>query len=927
MTANLHRRTPALAVSDARGLPVRQVAYLRAVADDTATALVTRQYHNHAGRLVEQWDPRLSVPLISVPSLISVHSLVGALLKSDSVDAGWRLNLPGLAGEPLQRWDARDVHWRTTFDGQLRVVTLAESDEVIDRFTYADASADAGHNQRGQLLEQQDRSGSLRTDCFALAGQPLTETRTFSDGEAFTSQRRFSPLGAVLEQTDAGGHRQQSRYGLAGQLKQTHLQINGKTCWQAVLLDAQYNAADQITEQLAGNQLRSQWTYDPADGRLHTQSSRKDSGAVLQDFEYFYDPVGNITRIEDHAFQPRYFANQLIDGHRDFTYDSLYRLTSATGHDDAPPSDIPGLPQPSDPSNRLNYRQTYQYDHGGNLIELRHVRAGNNYTRQMRIDPNSNRGVCWKPGDAEPDFDKLFDRHGNQQAIHLGKILNWNARDELHQVILLARENHNSDAERYEYSQGVRVFKRHDYLAAKAEHFHQVRYLPGLEIRTRDNGEELHVISVGNARCLHWRTKQPEGINVDQLRYNLEDHLGSCVMELDQQAQLISQEGYYPFGETAWMLARSAIEVSYRFIRYSGKEMDVSGLYYYGARYYAPWLQRWVSPDPASDVDGLNLYGFVGNNPMRFVDPDGNSRAEGVILLASDFFSAVNEHATQVVMQLHNILHPQGLNRNMALSFGVEAVYWYAATTHGGSLGSGFIDGIIPPPTEVAAYPTAGGVLGGNPAGDIAAKMMDPLAESAGINLGPLIPQTSTMSVSAIDERLGISAPVKEITSWKDVKSELINPALNSVLNPDFLIGRILGSVISIIPHMLNLFKKATDNEDIKNRLDPVKIEKIEKMLDEWKTAVVQRAGWAENAFDALGADVIYPAQILPNVNHMTAKDRLAPISRSGMRQQTAATLGNIARAQAIVSEYKRIGTTDNQFLLKQARANKKKAA
>ncbi|MBX9410754.1 hypothetical protein K5E40_34680, partial [Pseudomonas baetica] len=86
-----------------------------------------------------------------------------------------------------------------------------------------------------------------------------------------------------------------------------------------------YNAADQIIEQQAGNGVLSQWTYDPADGRLHTQRSRKAAGAVLQDFEYFYDPVGNITRIEDHAFQPVWFANQLIEGHRDFCYDSLYR--------------------------------------------------------------------------------------------------------------------------------------------------------------------------------------------------------------------------------------------------------------------------------------------------------------------------------------------------------------------------------------------------------------------------------------------------------------------------------------------------------------------------------------------------------------------------------------------------------------------------
>ncbi|XVN21028.1 RHS repeat-associated core domain-containing protein [Pseudomonas corrugata] len=65
------------------------------------------------------------------------------------------------------------------------------------------------------------------------------------------------------------------------------------------------------------------------------------------------------------------------------------------------------------------------------------------------------------------------------------------------------------------------------------------------------------------------------------------------------------------------------MEAGYKTLRYSGQEMDASGLYYYGARYYAPWLQRWVSSDPAGDLDGLNLYGFVGNNPIIFTDFSG----------------------------------------------------------------------------------------------------------------------------------------------------------------------------------------------------------------------------------------------------------------------------------------------------------------
>ncbi|WP_447798580.1 RHS repeat domain-containing protein [Pseudomonas moraviensis] len=545
-------------------------------------------------------------------------------MKTDSVDAGWRLTLPGLAGEPLRRWDQRGSHWQTLFDEQLRVVAVEENGRPnVDVFIYADASAEAGLNQRGQLLEQKDRAGSLLTDSFSLTGPSLRETRTLHDGEPFTSHQVFSPLGALLEQTDAGGHRRRLCYGLAGQLKDAQLLISGTSDWQPVLIDAQYNANDQIIEQLAGNRVHSTWTYDPADNRLHTQSSHHEDRGVLQDLEYFYDRVGNITRIEDHAFAPRYFANQRIDGHRDFIYDSLYRLISATGHDAGPPPDTPGLPQPGDPNDRRNYTQTYQYDHGGNLIELCHVRAGNHYTRQMRIDPNSNRGVRWETEEPEPEFDVLFDRHGNLNAMPPCKPLTWNARDELQSVTLIQRPDGPDDAEHYRYSQGMRVFKRHETLAANTAHFHQVRYLPGLEIRTRDNGEELHVITLGNARCLHWAAKKPEGIATDQLRYSLEDHLGSCVMELGQQAQLISAEGYYPFGATAWMTAPSEIEAPYKFIRYSGKEMDASGLYYYGARYYAPWLQRWVSADPAGDVDGLNLYAFVANNPVMFIDKDG----------------------------------------------------------------------------------------------------------------------------------------------------------------------------------------------------------------------------------------------------------------------------------------------------------------
>uniref|UniRef100_UPI00289EDD41 RHS repeat-associated core domain-containing protein n=1 Tax=Pseudescherichia sp. TaxID=2055881 RepID=UPI00289EDD41 len=80
---------------------------------------------------------------------------------------------------------------------------------------------------------------------------------------------------------------------------------------------------------------------------------------------------------------------------------------------------------------------------------------------------------------------------------------------------------------------------------------------------------------------------------------------------------------YYPFGGTAVWTARNEVEADYKTVRYSGKERDCTGLYYYGHRYYAPWLCRWVSADPAGEVDGLNLFRMIRNNPVTSYDITG----------------------------------------------------------------------------------------------------------------------------------------------------------------------------------------------------------------------------------------------------------------------------------------------------------------
>jgi RHS repeat-associated protein len=164
-------------------------------------------------------------------------------------------------------------------------------------------------------------------------------------------------------------------------------------------------------------------------------------------------------------------------------------------------------------------------------------------------------------------------------------------------------------------------------------------YLGGFEIyREFRNGgiavelerETLHIMDDQRRIALvEARTRGSDKSPPQLVRYQLDNHLGSAALELDDKAQIISYEEYTPFGSTAYQAVGSQTETPKRY-RYSGKERDDStGLYYYGFRYYAPWLGRWMSPDPAGTIDGLNLYAFVGGNPIRFRDHRGLWRIFG----------------------------------------------------------------------------------------------------------------------------------------------------------------------------------------------------------------------------------------------------------------------------------------------------------
>jgi RHS repeat-associated protein len=104
--------------------------------------------------------------------------------------------------------------------------------------------------------------------------------------------------------------------------------------------------------------------------------------------------------------------------------------------------------------------------------------------------------------------------------------------------------------------------------------------------------------------------------------YSHFDGLGSVIALTNSAGSVVNLYEYSVFGEV------SASDPNHpnRFL-FTGREFDAdTGLYYYRARYYNPYLGRFLQTDPAAD--GMNWYAYCGNDPVGSIDPSGASRIE-----------------------------------------------------------------------------------------------------------------------------------------------------------------------------------------------------------------------------------------------------------------------------------------------------------
>ncbi|WP_374699412.1 SpvB/TcaC N-terminal domain-containing protein [Wolbachia endosymbiont (group A) of Limnophora tigrina] len=635
------------------------------------------------GNELESVDPRFyeqnkgKLEAEKIKNFRHVYSMAG-LLKSISVDAGETWSLANVAGSSVYSWNSRGVYTYTEYDRLQRPikvkVTNQKLDNIVERFFYSEDIQDKATNRYGTLIAHYDQAGLTEVKENDFKGQTLKSsytlrknykqeanwedsvaTHTDLEREVFYSSVKYNAIGEIIEKIDPQNNAHTPVYDIAGRVRQIKLKKTGETI-KTYVSDISYNPKGQRISITYGNGVITSYSYDSKTFRLTKLESKKGQ-KKLQSINYTYDPVGNITCMNDESYKTIFPNNKTIDTKSDYHYDSLYRLIQATGKEHPAVSGnrekddyITPIPHLNNQNAISNYTEYYDFDYGSNITRIRH-NGKNSSTKEFYISSKSNRSlqvVDERPVN-ENNINESYDERGNLLKLSGTQNLHWNYRDNIAYVDIITRPSGKNDSEYYVYdSGGQRVRKVTETYQNNEKNSTRVEkiYFGDLEVtRTYQNNSlskekyTVHVMDDESRVALHhyWTEGTHDETKESQNRYQLSNHLDSVALELNDNAEIITYEEYLPFGGTALIAGKTARGVTEKEYRYSGKERDDStGLYYYGARYYATWLLRWINPDPAGALDGLNLFQFVKGNPVNSVDTSG-FRTQSIVYIDRDF--------------------------------------------------------------------------------------------------------------------------------------------------------------------------------------------------------------------------------------------------------------------------------------------------
>jgi len=567
------------------------------------------------------------------------------------------------------------------YDGlnRLTKINYPYSEAVV--YEYGGYSAGGREdNAAGRVTRVRDESGSIEYK-YGKLGQVEREHRVIkllplSSGKTKSGEMKYASdyLGRMKEITYPDGEVVRYGYGYGGQIKSvTGERIGTKFDY---VTNIGYDEYGQRVYIMYGNGAETEYKYDPYRRWLSGLDTNSGNAGKVQDMKYNFDSVGNVLGYENNA---RGYTTK-----QSYSYDALYQLTGVQGTSRSHPyggneeyktdyrqkfdfnriGNMTNKISEESVSNtnrvgaELNYALEYEYYKGTHKAE----RIGNRY---YDYDLNGN-VLAEREGShaVNKEADRAYYQEGDKYWADYGfglvkpkpdtpddgvyqRNYKWNERN------LLSETSDNTYTVQYRYgADGQRALKLNAASGRSVVYFNKMwqtsdsrmEWLQSKHIYLNEDRIATKYNSEGNINT------QAEK---ERTYYYHSDHLGSAQVVTNWKGQIHERLEYTPYGEL-WIdwKGDTGLEDKTPF-RFTGKEMDAeTGFYYYGARYLDPKTSRWISADPAlgeyvpvAPVDdearkrngnlpgqggvfnyvNLHVYHYAGNNPVKYVDPDGRS--------------------------------------------------------------------------------------------------------------------------------------------------------------------------------------------------------------------------------------------------------------------------------------------------------------
>jgi len=602
------------------GLLVKEVA---------ANGLVTRYSHDALGRVVRTEKSDIKGIILSTTE--AVYNTFHLLSETDEEGNVTRYSYDGAGRQSAIHKGDQTTFYHYDSLGRLHKEIRGES-VLIKEY---DLLGRVVQERIEDLLGHRYAKKRFSYDCHGNR----TELITYSQEGRATHTTHYNPHNEPTAIIDALGHRTNfscERVHHRGQLVRQVTRTDPLGNQEVKLHDAQGRLVLHSCKDRQGQTLQSeQHDYDAAGHRLRTTADVFALSALVRRTvtEWEYDAKGNMIRCFEAKGTPEEKETRLsynAEGQKErvikpdgtklyYQYDLLGRLisTKAPQWRETIPADgfdaSGNLLQRKvvDQQGDLNY--CYGYDDLYQLISEVGLRT-DCYQNDSLYNRLSKNQAPYKLNDlnqllSEGETSYRYDRNGNLIEMQEGSKRTRYFYDALDRLI---RIEQGSKVSSYQYD----AFHRR---MSKTSEGITERYLYQQEneigVQVGSNITELRLLGIGHGAEIGAAVAlELEGAPFVPLH----DSCGNVVTLLDLSGHVAASYRYTALGE------EQCVGSPKNPWRYASKRADPeSGLIYFGRRYYMPEVGRWLTPDPLWFEDGPNLYAYLHNHPLAYVDPDG----------------------------------------------------------------------------------------------------------------------------------------------------------------------------------------------------------------------------------------------------------------------------------------------------------------